>query len=357
METMGAVGAGTRLVSSEPEVTPRADEPELPELVLAARPGLPGLELDDLGVPLPGAEVPSPMAELPVGATFGSLVHAVLEHADPQAADLRAELVAHVREQLVEWPVDGLDAELLAEALVAVCNTPLGPLTRSVTLSDIGRADRLCELDFELPLSGGDRGHAVSQIVGDNTVVGGNTAAQQSIDTEVTLGDLAPLLHAFLPSGDPVRSWGDVLRSSPDLAAQPLRGYLTGSVDVVLRTGGRYLVVDYKTNWLGPIDEPLTAASYRPELLASAMSHSSYPLQALLYAVVAHRFLRWRLPGYDPEQHLGGVLYLYVRGMCGPDTPAVDGHPCGVFSWRPPVVLVEAISELLDGRRSEVRAG
>ncbi len=40
--------------------------------------------------------------------------------------------------------------------------------------------------------------------------------------------------------------------------------------------------------------------------------------------------------GYDPQRHLGGVLYLYVRGMVGPETPVVDGVPCGVFSWRPP---------------------
>jgi exodeoxyribonuclease V beta subunit len=64
---------------------------------------------------------------------------------------------------------------------------------------------------------------------------------------------------------------------------------------------------------------------------------------------VLHRFLRWRLPDYDPEQHLGGVLYLYLRGMCGPETPRVDGDPCGVFAWRPPVSLVDAVSDLLDG--------
>jgi exodeoxyribonuclease V beta subunit len=80
------------------------------------------------------------------------------------------------------------------------------------------------------------------------------------------------------------------------------------------------------------------------------MGHSDYPLQALLYATVLHRFLRWRQPGYDPERHLGGVLYLYLRGMCGPDTPLVDGAPCGVFAWRPPVALVEDLSDLLDGR-------
>ena len=84
------------------------------------------------------------------------------------------------------------------------------------------------------------------------------------------------------------------------------------------------------------------------------MLHSDYPLQALLYVVVVHRYLRWRQPGYDPAQHLGGVLYLYVRGMCGPDTPDVDGHPAGVFSWRPPAALVVALSDLLDGLRDGV---
>ena len=141
-----------------------------------------------------------------------------------------------------------------------------------------------------------------------------------------------------------------------------------GSVDVVLRVAGhagdaggagsgatqpapRYLVVDYKTNWLGPPDEPLTAHAYRPAALDAAMVHSDYPLQALLYAVVLHRFLRWRQPGYDPELHLGGVLYLYLRGMCGEATPLVDGEPCGVFRWTPPVPLLEAVSDLLDGAR------
>jgi exodeoxyribonuclease V beta subunit len=64
--------------------------------------------------------------------------------------------------------------------------------------------------------------------------------------------------------------------------------------------------------------------------------------------VALHRYLRWRLPGYDPERHLGGVLYLFVRGMAGPDAPAVDGQPCGVFSWKPAVGLVVGLSDLFD---------
>jgi exodeoxyribonuclease V beta subunit len=166
----------------------------------------------------------------------------------------------------------------------------------------------------------------------------------------VRLGALAPMLRRHLPEGDPVRAYASAL-DQPALGGQSLRGYLTGSVDVVLRLPGpRYVVVDYKTNWLGGHDQPLTAHDYRPEALDAAMGHSDYPLQALLYAAVLHRFLRWRQPGYDPETHLGGVLYLYLRGMCGPDTPLVDGEPCGIFSWRPPVALVEELSDLLDGR-------
>jgi exodeoxyribonuclease V beta subunit len=83
--------------------------------------------------------------------------------------------------------------------------------------------------------------------------------------------------------------------------------------------------------------------------MAEAMLRAHYPLQALLYTVAVHRMLRWRQPGYDPDRHLGGVLYLFVRGMAGLQTPVVDQVPCGVFSWRPPAVLVTELSDLLDG--------
>ena len=58
-----------------------------------------------------------------------------------------------------------------------------------------------------------------------------------------------------------------------------------------------------------------------------------------------------RLPAYEPRRHLGGVLYLFVRGMCGPATPVVDGLPTGGFSWRPSAALVIALSDLLSEGR------
>ncbi|GAB3492758.1 exodeoxyribonuclease V subunit beta [Flexivirga lutea] len=262
------------------------------------------------------------MASLPVGATFGSLVHAVLETADPTVADLAVELTERVHEQLVRWPVD-VDVRQLVDALVAVYDTPLGPLADGVTLRSVGR-NKLAELDFEVPLGASER------------------------PERVRLGQLGAILRRHLTAGDPLLPYADLLDTEL-LGGQVLRGYLTGSIDVVLRVGERYLVADYKTNWLGPADEPLLLGAYGPEPLAAAMGHSDYPLQALLYAATLHRYLRWRLPDYDPERHLGGVLYLYLRGMAGSDSPVVEGNPTGVFSWRPPTALVLELSDLLDG--------
>jgi exodeoxyribonuclease V beta subunit len=309
-------------VGSEPEDPPRDDED-----LLAVDDATSGVD-----VLVDAAAVVSPMARMPVGATFGSLVHAVLEHADLQAADLHAELVQRVGEQLGQWPVQ-VEVEALASAVEAVCHTDLGPLAGGRTLREIAAGDRFEELEFELPLAGGD--------------------ARTAPGAGPRLGDLGPLLQTWLPEDDPVRPYAERLRQ-PALGGQSLRGYLTGFIDLTTRIDGRYFVADYKTNWLGsgsPVDPDfvLTAADYAPPALRAAMNHSDYPLQALLYSLVLHRYLRWRLPDYDPERHLGGVLYLYLRGMCGPETPVVDGQPCGVFSWRPPVGLVEAVSDLIDG--------
>jgi exodeoxyribonuclease V beta subunit len=278
-----------------------------------------------------GTEIASPMSDLPTGAAFGSLVHAVLENTDPRAGDLVAELEAQVRAFSVWWPV-AVSAAELAAALVPMHETPLGPLAGGLTLREIGLQDRLRELEFEIPLAGGDFGY-------------GSAPA---------LSDVGRLLTEFVAADDPLAPYADRLISGA-LDDRPLRGYLSGAIDAVLRLpaggGQRYLVVDYKTNRLGELGRVLTAADYGQPQLAAAMLHSDYPLQALLYVVVLHRFLRWRQRVYDPARHLGGVLYLFVRGMCGTQTPTIAGNPCGVFSWRPPSELVVALSDLLAGGR------
>jgi exodeoxyribonuclease V beta subunit len=313
--------AETSGVSSEPEVVALDDE------------------VGDLPLLQPpiGPHVPSPMADLPKGAKFGTLVHAVLETADPFAADLAAELETQIDAHSIWWPVD-VPASELAAALVPMHDTPLGPLAAEKTLRQIGLRDRLREMDFEFPLAGGDLGATAP---------------------EIHLRDVGRLAAEHLPADDPLASYADRLKGDA-LGTQSLRGYLNGSIDAVLRIpsqddpaeGHRYVVVDYKSNWLGDTDASLTSADYERTRLVEAMLHSDYPLQALLYSVVLHRFLRWRQPGYDPDRHLGGVLYLFVRGMCGADTPLIDGHRAGVFDWQPPASLIVAVSDRLDGGRA-----
>ncbi|MGV1010022.1 MAG: PD-(D/E)XK nuclease family protein [Dermatophilaceae bacterium] len=205
-------------------------------------------------------------------------------------------------------------------------DTPLGPLA-DATLRQVPRRDRMTELGFELPLGGGD--------------------AAPGAGRGRLLRDVAALWRQHVPAGDPLRAYADTL--DHPAYERVLRGYLSGSLDLVMRVGGRYLVADYKTTWQGELAAPLPVEAYAPARLGAAMVRSSYPLQALLYAVALHRFLRWRVAGYRFEQHVGGVLYLYVRGMAGPATPLVEGRPCGVFSWQPTAGLVDAVSDLLDG--------
>ena len=320
----------TRLTAAAHESAPGVgSEPEEPSLADEPADGEPAAESDAAGV---DQGLPSPMAGLPSGAGFGIVVHSVLERVDASAAVLRAELVERSTEVLAGRLTASYTAEELGAALQPALETPLGPLAGGVRLSDVAPQDRLAEMDFELPLAGGD----------------------DPVETSATVAAVADLLRRRLRPDDPFAAYPDRLTRA-GVEHRQLRGYLTGSLDAVLRLGdddgqSRYLVVDYKTNWLGArAGEPLTTGHYRPAALLAEMISSDYPLQLLLYLVALHRYLRWRQPGYDPAVHLGGVLYLYVRGMCGPATPVDEGHPAGVFSWSPPAALVIALSDLLDG--------
>jgi exodeoxyribonuclease V beta subunit len=250
-------------VASEPEAGGVADEPESGAAV--------GL-----------------WADVPVGLRVGTAVHRAFEAIDFAAPAFPEEVVEL-------GAVPGLEAALA---------TPLGE-PFGVALADIGVEDRLDELEFELPLAGGDE-------------AAGN----------VTLAQVAALLR----SDDALAGYAE--RLEDPLVQTELRGFLTGSLDLVARLpGGRFAIFDYKTNGL---------ASFTPEALADEMHQRHYGLQALLYTVALHRYLRWRLPDYDAGTHLAGVGYLFLRGM--------DGTPgAGVFAWTPSGDLVQGLSDALDG--------
>ena len=334
-------------VTSEPEQPLLADEPPGPT-------GAPKVAAADHAA---AGQTASLLADMPPGVDVGTFVHRVMEATDFAAPELDAELTARIADVQGRRAVEIGSPTALAAGLRAVIETPLGPVMGSGRLRDVTRADRLDELTFELPLAGGDRPSGW-----------------------LTLSRIASVLRAHAAADDPLAAYAERLKDAR--LRQTVRGYLTGSLDLVVRipgppagpgdgargadgaaggtggtggaggaggTGGvRYAVLDYKTNWLGPPDEPLTAFHYRPEAMAAEMLRHHYALQALLYAVALHRFLRWRLPDYDPSRHLAGVIYLFVRGMTGADGPVLGGHRTGVFGWPAPDGLVAALSDALD---------
>jgi exodeoxyribonuclease V beta subunit len=308
-------------VGSEPEEAGTNDEPEHAESGVA-KPG-DGLDADRAGL-----TTPSLLSTMPVGMRIGTVVHRVLEATDFATPDLDGELSAQIGTAMARGDVEIGDPAVVVQGLRAAIETPLGPLVGGLRLRDVARHDRLDELEFELPLAGGT----------DPT-------------GRLTLSAIAAALREHLPGGDPLEGYADRL-GDPALR-RSVHGYLTGSLDLVVRVPGpeapRFAVLDYKTNWLGGADRELTAWHHRPTALAAEMRHAHYGLQAILYTVALHRYLRWRLADYDIKRNLAGVLYLFVRGMVGAETPLVDGSPCGVFAWRPHAALVESLSDVLDG--------
>ncbi|HEX4865571.1 MAG TPA: 3'-5' exonuclease, partial [Acidimicrobiales bacterium] len=316
----GAEASG-ELVASEPESSGKLDESHFPAAPAAAAETQSDVDraLRDHGLPL---------AEVPSSAGVGTFVHRVLERVDFTDGNLDDHVGAVIASEWERRPPELNDPGSLAVGLAAAIRSGLGPLAGGGSLRDIARADRLDEVGFELPLAGGDSPRGA-----------------------VITAEIARLFTTHIDANGPLRGYGDRL-ANPSLATN-LRGYLTGSLDLVFRKRmeskpDRYYVADYKTNRLSGAGEVITAWHYRPDALDAAMQHAHYPLQAILYTVALHRYLRWRLSGYDPERNIGGVLYLFLRGMTGPDCPVVGDQPCGVFSWKPPSSLVVSLSDLFD---------
>jgi len=135
---------------------------------------------------------------------------------------------------------------------------------------------------------------------------------------------------------------------------QRLAGYLTGSIDLVFATPAdsgrdpeRFYVLDYKSNRLDLLRERKTPRSHFCRAwMRYEMQHHDYVVQAYLYSLALHRFLRQRVRDYDPGEHLGGALYLFVRGMVGPERPLDSEHPYGVFFLKPDMAVVERLDQL-----------
>ncbi len=251
---------------------------------------------DEAATPEPGS-----IHAFPRGTRAGVCLHQVFERID-FAGRNPADWAATIELQLRENGIDESFAPAVEQMVQWTCHAPLesGPES-GFCLADTGATERLVELEFCFPLH------------------------------RVTPGDLRGVLvrhGATLPSGFP--------HALERLEFNPVEGVLRGFIDLVFRARGRWWLVDWKSNWLGPSSE-----DYTPAAVASEMAAHLYPLQYLLYTLALDRWLSLRVPGYSYERDFGGVRYLFLRGI-DPDRP---GH--GIYSDRPSPELLRDLGDLL----------
>lgn len=276
---------------------------------------------------------PNPWDALSAGTGFGDAIHRILEEADfavlrpgEDDASAKASLLKTLqRHRFRLSPSD--NSEILCNRLLDAVRTPLDAGFNNRSIAEIIADGSLRELDFSF-----------------------NLGETQNPATNIVSADLSLIasLSKYLDDDDPFRSY--FARIGPGmLSADVVSGYLSGSIDLVVRVPGesgeqRYFVVDYKSN-----RQP--QGRYDPPAVKALMEHGNYPLQAAIYLVALQRYLRVRIgDAYNPELHLGGASYWFLRGMLGSDTPIINGERNGVCSWDPSTAFINGLDNLFMGQ-------
>ncbi len=228
----------------------------------------------------------------PAGSHVGSYLHLLLERLDFQG-DVARQVVEQSARIAPRFNLDhlrvGRDAAIMLERVVQTRLDQDG-----LCLADLPMDRRLNELSFDL--------------------------ATRRVD----INALNRLLE---------QAAGDAAPSLAPIGVESFQGMLTGVIDLVCEHRGRYYVIDYKSNFLGG-----RLPHYRPDALRTAVFERRYDLQYLLYSLALHRFLGARLPDYRYQEHVGGVYYLFLRGM-----RPVLGPAHGVYFDRPAEAVIDAL--------------
>ncbi|MGY0652807.1 UvrD-helicase domain-containing protein [Luteimonas sp. A537] len=246
------------------------------------------------------------------GTRFGVVLHDVLEHTDfarwsawtpgaPAPGSDDAKLIAD-RLRAGGYPAEDLD-DGIGVLTPLIGHTLTVALPEGVRLADVPADRRRPEIEFQFAL------------------------APTRVDALLALLHRHGLLAARQGFG----------------ARRRLEGLMTGLIDLTYVHDGRWYVLDYKSNRL---------PGYGPAQLIDAMAHSEYDLQALIYTLALHRWLRFRLGDkYDYARDFGGVRYVFCRGL---DASRTDAQ--GVQAWRFTPELVDELDALFAGQATEAAA-
>jgi exodeoxyribonuclease V beta subunit len=248
-----------------------------------------------------GFEIPDDVRfTFQLGANGGNCLHQILEYMDPRFDENNPEKWTNTfAKQMKNFGIPAIEPDALVPWFQDILDAPL---PRGARLSSLKFNARVRELEFHLFLQ--------------NEWIDGDAIVQR-------------LAQANIPV--------------PNFNKTHAIRYLKGFIDLVYEHDDQFYVADYKSNYLGD-----AMSDYNVTAMQDSMTHSGYWLQATLYLVALHRYLKIRKAGYQIEKHLGGAVYLYLRGM------DAKSDQTGIVHWQPDPQLVLDVDELL-GRAGEHR--
>ena len=235
-----------------------------------------------------------PLGLFPKGAAAGDCLHKILEKIDfiePTDNPISTEII---QQELLNSGFNLDLTENVQEGLKRVFTVPLGKLLGQLSLNQISQTNRINEMHFDLPIA--HKGNPISP------------------------SDLANVFRK-----DPsARFSSSYIKKLEELSFNS-KGFLTGSIDLVFKENEfnnteRWWIVDWKSNWIGDISKEEEESKcgpryYNNEAMEKQMILHHYPLQAHLYLVALHRYLKWRVHNYSIKKNLGGYIYFFLRGI------------------------------------------
>ncbi|OGJ86463.1 MAG: exodeoxyribonuclease V subunit beta [Candidatus Raymondbacteria bacterium RifOxyA12_full_50_37] len=217
----------------------------------------------------------------PAGARTGLFMHELFEELDFTHTDNLAPMIL---QKMAQYGFDHAFAPALQAMVTGVLTVTLP--SAMCTLSQIPRAKRLTELEFYFPV----------------TALSKNILNMEGLDFD------------------------------------PLKGFMHGFMDLVFEYNGKFFLVDWKSNRLGA-----ATCEYNAETIAKTMDGNFYTLQYQIYLLALDRFLSVRIENYDYTTHIGGVYYIFLRGV-SPDNPET-----GIFFNKPKKETIETLRTTIMG--------
>lgn len=236
--------------------------------------------------PRPGTSI----FDFPKGPKPGTAVHHIFENIafdDPEGWN------TVIHEQLLGQAIDTRWTPVVSRMVKATVNHALIKNKPGFTLSNVERNRMIPELEFYFTIGA------------------------------IRLPEILSIIRPNVPSSFSLEGFAE-------------EGFLKGFIDLTFEYHGRYYILDYKTNYLGD-----TLKDYRTDVLSEEMKEAMYDLQYHLYSVALHRFLRQRLKNYNYENHFGGAIYLFVRGI------NEKGNE-GIFFDRPDFNIIKNLNTYLN---------